>query len=139
MRILYAYFKKTIKMNDLVCEKTYSTPKVHLNYKTGIFKIEGRSIPENPAAFFEPILNWLTEYFETNPKSAKIEIKLDYINSGSSKSIMGILKLLYKYYEKGTDIVINWHYEEDDESIRDLGKHYKSILKLPFNLIENYS
>jgi hypothetical protein len=124
-------------MKDFICEKTYSTPKVQLAYKTGVFRIEGRSIPENPAIFFEPVLNWLNDYFTQTPQSAKFDFKLDYINSGSSKSIMAILKLLFKFHEKGIDIIVNWHYDEDDESIRDLGKHYQSILKLPFNLIEN--
>jgi hypothetical protein len=31
---------------------------------------------------------------------------------------------------------VNWYYEEDDEAILSLGEHYKSSLKIPFNLIE---
>lgn len=125
-------------MNDLVLEKSYSTPKVKLISKYGTLKIEGRSIPENPAAFFEPILDWLNEYFKNPSEQTTFDFKLDYINSGSSKSILAILKLLKQYSESGHKITINWHYEEDDESIRDLGKHYKSILNMSFNLVESY-
>ena len=126
-------------MNDLYIENTYSTPKIHLNAKNGVLKIEGRSIPENPSSFYEPVASWILEFFKNPVKRTKLEIKLDYINSGSSKSILSLLKLIKKYADNGIDIEINWYYEEDDESIRDLGKHYKSILKLPLNLIETIS
>ena len=87
-------------MEPIIIEGTPKTPTVKFDSSEGVFEIKGRSIPENPAAFFEPILSWLTEYFEQNPKNAKIEFKLDYINSGSSKSIMGILKLLNQLYRE---------------------------------------
>jgi hypothetical protein len=126
-------------MNDLILEKSYGTPKVKLLSKQGALKIEGRSIPENPSVFFEPIMDWLNEYFKNPAEQTVFDFKLDYINSGSSKSILAILKLLKEYSETGNKIIINWHYEEDDESIRDLGKHYKSILKMPFNLVESFT
>jgi hypothetical protein len=126
-------------MKDLVIEKTYSTPAVNFEVKTGMLKIEGRSIPENPSVFFDLLTSWINEYFqsELNP-STKLDIKLDYINSGSSKSILAMLKHIKSFYDNGKICEVNWHFEEDDESIRDLGKHFKSVLKMPFNLIEVY-
>jgi hypothetical protein len=126
-------------MKDLIIEKTYSTPAVNFNAKTGVLKIEGRSIPENPSIFFEPVVNWVKEYFQKPGSTTKIEIKLDYINSGSSKSILSMFKLIKQFYDSGFQCQINWHFEEDDESIRDLGKHFKTLLKMPFNLVETYS
>lgn len=123
-------------MNELVIEKTYSTPFVHFSAQTGVMRIEGRSIPENPAIFFEPLVKWLHDYFQSTKTKTKLDIKLDYINSGSTKSILGLLKEIKIFYDKGYECQINWHFEEDDESIRDLGKHYKSVIKLPINLIE---
>lgn len=125
-------------MNELVIEKTYSTPSVNFDHKSGIFKIEGRSIPENPAAFYDPVNTWIDHYFKSPQPLTRFDVKLDYINSGSSKSIMYLMKLMKEYYDKGNDCQVNWYYEEDDESIRDLGKHYKSLIKIPFNLIELY-
>ncbi len=126
-------------MKDLVIEKTYSTPAVIFDVKTGILKIEGRSIPENPSVFYDPLTTWINEYFQTASNlSTRMDIKLDYINSGSSKSILSMLKLIKSFCDNGKDCQVNWHFEEDDESIRDLGKHFKSVLKLPFNLVEVY-
>ena len=126
-------------MNDLMIEKTYSTPLVHFNPQNGVMKIEGRSIPENPSLFYDPIVVWLNDYFQNSKIKIKLDIKLDYINSGSTKSILSILKVIKQHYDKGIECHINWHYEEDDESIRDLGKHYKSVVKLPINLVEIFS
>ena len=126
-------------MNELLIEKTYSTPLVHFNAQNGVMKIEGRSIPENPSLFYDPIVVWLTNYFQNSKNKIKIDIKLDYINSGSTKAILTLLKVIKVQYDKGIECQLNWHYEEDDESIRDLGKHYKSVIKLPINLIEIFS
>ena len=126
-------------MNELVIEKTYSTPFVHFSAQTGVMRIEGRSIPENPAIFYEPLVKWLHDYFQNTKTKTKLDIKLDYINSGSTKSILGLLKEIKIFYDKGLECQINWHFEEDDESIRDLGKHYKSVIKLPINLVEIFA
>lgn len=126
-------------MKDLVIDKTYSTPSVYFDAINGNLKIEGRSIPENPSVFYEPLLNWINEYFQTaSNASTKLDIKLDYINSGSSKSILSLLKAIKVFCDNGKNCQVNWHFEEDDESIRDLGRHFKSLLKMPFNLVEIY-
>jgi len=126
-------------MKDLLIEKTYSTPTVHFDSKTGLLKIEGRSIPENPSLFYDQVVNWVNEYFNTLTNiSIRLDIKLDYINSGSSKAILSLLKNLKNHCDNGKNCQVNWHFEEDDESIRDLGKHFKSVLKMSFNLVEIY-
>jgi hypothetical protein len=123
-------------MNDLIIEKTYSTPFIQFNTQNGVMKIEGRSIPENPSLFYDPIIAWLNDFFQNSIIKIKLDIKLDYINSGSTKSILSILKTIKQHFDKGIECQVNWYYEEDDESIRDLGKHYKSVIKLPINLSE---
>lgn len=123
---------KTLRIDD-----TKLTPKVNFG-NNGEFKIEGRSIPEDPESFYVPIFEWLDEYFKLPEKQTKLDIQLEYINSGSSKFILALLKKFKENYEKGTECAINWIYEEDDENLRELGMHYKSILNIPFNLVEIY-
>ena len=36
----------------------------------------------------------------------------------------------------GHEIVINWHYEEDDEDMLEAGEDYQSIINVPFKMIE---
>ena len=63
-------------------------------------------------------------------------LNLDYVNSGSSKYLLGLFRVFKKYHSNGFDIEINWFYEEDDEAIESLGEHYLSILHMPFNMKE---
>ncbi len=34
------------------------------------------------------------------------------------------------------NIQIKWYYEEDDEAIQSLGEHYKSVVGIPFELMQ---
>jgi hypothetical protein len=123
-------------MERLEIEKKANTPSVSFNPDTGHLKIEGRSIPENPGEFYDILIDWIREYF-TNPKNSTIfDLNLEYVNSGSSKYLLGLFRIIKDETSKGNTVLINWYYEEDDEAILSLGEHYKSSLKIPFNLIE---
>jgi len=123
-------------MNRLIINKTANTPGIDFNPTTGKFDIEGRSIPEDPGSFYDPLLEWLTEYFSTAAPKTVLNVNLDYVNSGSSKYLLGLFKVFKKRYKAGIDVEINWFYEEDDEAIESLGDHYRSILQIPFNMKE---
>lgn len=123
-------------MKKLQLLKTQNTPAVLFDSETGKFSLEGRSIPENPGEFFEPMVKWLSEYFENPAPRTELNINLDYVNSGSSKYLLGVFRILKKHYLDGADVVVNWYFEEDDEAIESLGEHYLSILKIPFNMKE---
>jgi hypothetical protein len=123
-------------MDNLILEGTRYTPRIDFNRQRGKLIIEGRSIPENPGGFYDPIMHWIEEYFVKPKDFTRIDFKLEYINSGSSKYILALLRLLSDYYSKGHDIEVIWHYEEDDEAVLELGDHYKRTFSIPFKLEE---
>jgi hypothetical protein len=123
-------------MEKLEIKKKPNTPSVIFDPDAGNLKIEGRSIPENPGEFYDELIEWVKEYFKKPKPSTTIELNLEYVNSGSSKYLLGLFRVIKDESNKGSEIVINWYYEEDDEAILNLGEHYKSSLKIPFNLIE---
>lgn len=123
-------------MEELLIEKTGNTPKVHFNHEEGKLVIEGRSIPENPGDFFERLIEWLDSYYKSPQETTQMYLNLEYVNSGSSKYLLGIFRMIKKRYDEGNNCIINWYYEEDDEAILSLGEHFKSTIKIPFNLIE---
>ncbi|MEA3317136.1 MAG: DUF1987 domain-containing protein [Bacteroidota bacterium] len=124
-------------MQNLIIEKTAKTPYINCDSAKGEFKITGRSIPENPESFYEQMLEWLNNYFKNPQETTKLDIQLEYINSGSSKFILELLQLIQNN-QNNSNCSINWLYEEDDEAILELGTHYQSILDISFNLIETY-
>lgn len=125
-------------MDDYFIKKTFNTPEIKFVPKEGHLKIEGRAIPEDPGEFFESIINWLESYYENPKELTKVDIKLEYINSGSSKYLLELLRILKINYDNGHDCIINWFYEEDDESIFELGQHYQNTIKVPFKIIDYY-
>lgn len=125
-------------MNDLYLKKSFNSPEVEFIADSGELNIEGRSIPEDPGEFFDRLINWLNEYF-LNPRDKTVmNIKLEYINSGSSKYMLELLRIMKENSTKGRDVLIKWFFEEGDESIEELGQHYEQTIQIPFELIEYY-
>lgn len=94
-------------------------------------EIFGRSIPENPDVIFSRLDDWLRDYFQKK-EDLNVVIQLEYINSGSSKNLFESLSLLSELYNKGKKLSICWMYEEDDESILELGQYLSDRTTIPF-------
>ncbi len=123
-------------MEKLEIERRANTPSVLFDPESGNLKIEGRSIPENPGDFYDELIDWIREYFKNPRSNTTVDLNLEYVNSGSSKYLLGLFRVMKEEVQKGHKIDINWYYEEDDEAIQSLGEHYKTSLKIPFNMIE---
>lgn len=125
-------------MNDLYLKKSFNSPEVEFIVDSGELNIEGRSIPEDPGEFFDRLINWMNEYFLNPVEKTVMNIKLEYINSGSSKYMLELLRIMKVNSDKGKDVLIKWYFEEGDESIEELGQHYEQTIQIPFELIEYY-
>jgi hypothetical protein len=62
---------------------------------------------------------------------------MTYFNTASSKIILDILMKLEEIQEAGNEILIEWHYEEDDEDMQEAGEEYSEIVEVPFSFIED--
>ncbi|HLP11313.1 MAG TPA: DUF1987 domain-containing protein [Flavobacteriales bacterium] len=123
-------------MANLTQEGTPKTPTITLDEQQGLLELSGRSIPENSIEFYKPILDWI-EAYGSNPKpETKVNIKLEYFNTSSSKCILDFFKKLETLSKGGkTKVAVNWHYEQDDEDMQEAGEDYQSIIEIPFSLI----
>ena len=50
------------EFTNLFVEQTPKTPQVDLNQYNGELILYGKSIPENAAKVYEPILKWVSQY-----------------------------------------------------------------------------
>jgi len=123
-------------MSVINIEHTETTPKVIFNKETGVFIIEGKTLPENVNQFYEPLLDWLTDYINNPNNETILNLKLEYINTASSKAIFSIFLKLEKLIEKGKKAKIIWYYADDDEDMMDVGEEYADVIKVPFEHIE---
>ena len=102
---------------------------------TGVLIFEGRSIPENPEDFYLNVIAWLKEYYLSHDDVIEIHFKFEYVNSGSTKFLLELLRVVREFQDRGKTTLIKWYFEEEDEAIQELGEHFSESLKLPMEII----
>ena len=120
------------KMERLYFEPTDSLPLVEFNID-GRLKLEGKSIPEDAAKLFNPLIDFVDQL---DVKKVIFDIDLIYFNTASSKKIMEMLRHLDANNKVG-EILVNWHFEEGDEDSVETAEIYEELLlRTDFRYIE---
>ena len=109
-------------MENLIIEETKYTPNINLDIN-GTVSIVGKSYPENTFEFYAPVMEWLSAYFEEGNKKLTLNMEVTYFNSSSSKLFFDMFDLLDE--NNSDDLVINWIYDEDNESALEAGEDFK--------------
>jgi len=117
-------------MQGFIFEGDDTFPTVILNKRDGIFRIEGNSTPENGKEFFEPVINWLSEYAGKPNEETHFIFDLDYFNISSSKAFLFILYKLLEIQQAGKKVHVTWCYS--DAYILGAGRDYGHMVKIPF-------
>lgn len=116
-------------MEVIRIEGTEDTPKIILDKDGSAFEISGRSLPEDSAEFYSPILEWLEKYQASPNTSTNFIFKLEYFNTASSKLILDILSNL----EDIEGASVTWFYHEDDEDMEEAGEEFSELVDIPFD------
>ena len=122
-------------MEPLLIEGTVQTPTVKFDGAQGFFEIKGKSNPENAVEFYRPILEWLEEYVKAPAALSTVNVKLEYFNTSSSKSILHVLKKFETIYLAKNEVIINWYYEKGDVDMLEAATDYESLIHAPFKMI----
>lgn len=123
-------------MEKLYMQATQYTPEITLDLN-GTISMAGKSYPENTFEFYKPVMKWLEEYFENN-KSNTITVNLEiiYFNSSSSKLFFDLFDLLDEN-KTGREMIINWIYDEENESAEEAGEDFiEDFEELHINLVK---
>jgi hypothetical protein len=121
-------------MDSLTLQGTRKIPTINFDALNGIIELSGNSTPENPYDFYEPLLQWVDNYCMQPSSKTIIKIKLEYLNSSSSKLILVLLKKFELLHRNNNDAIIKWQCEEDDWDMIETAELYKSIVKIPFEI-----
>ena len=121
-------------MQILEISETIVTPSVLLDYANNKYAIIGKSLPENPSAFYAPIIEWFNELLKIIDPSKKIvlEVRYEYFNTASSKLFLDIVDVLHEFQEKDIVVCIEWQYEMGDENMKESGETYVEFVDVPF-------
>jgi hypothetical protein len=122
-------------METIKIAGTEDTPHVVLDAGAQMLEISGRSLPEDVASFYGPIIDWIERYAQNPADKTVFNFKLTYFNTASSKMILDVLMALEEMHKSGKSVLVKWHYPEDDEDMAEAGNEYADIVDLPFEQI----
>lgn len=123
-------------MLPIILDETQDTPKVILDTKSDKFWFSGTSIPENSKKFYEPIIQWVTDYIKQPNKETVVSFKMKYFNTSSTKSLLDIMDLFKELAREGKPLIINWYFPEEDEDMYEAGIGFSKMVRFPFNFLK---
>jgi Domain of unknown function (DUF1987). len=118
-----------ILMEPIRIKATSDTPKVECS-PDGSITLAGKSLTEDPLAFFKPIIEWVSNI---DTPVITIHIQLEYMNTACSKEIYNLLNAAKENKNK-QQFIVNWFYEASDEDSLEIGQEFESMLEIPFNI-----
>ncbi|MFY0600841.1 MAG: DUF1987 domain-containing protein [Cyclobacteriaceae bacterium] len=123
-------------MEKIFIEPSRVTPLIAFDPETNILEIKGRSSPENSILFYEQVMNLIDQLIEEGVEELTANFSYEYFNTSSSKCLFDVFKKLMAFQDADRELIINWHYEEDDEDMMEAGEDYADLLDLEINFIE---
>lgn len=120
--------------NRIKINRSDSYPDIIMDKANGIFEIKGISMPENGKDFYQPVIDFLTEYAEMPNPVTHFLFNLRYFNISSSKMLLFILYKLQEIQTPERKVLVTWCY--DDEDILEAGKDFEQMVKIPFQFKE---
>jgi len=128
-------------MRKLFIDQTSSSPRVILDPERRIFEISGESRPPDVGEFYGEIMDWLKDYshhlINTRDDSDPVvfNFDLEYFNSSSAKYLLDFCKEIANVQSKRKDVMVKWHYEDDDMDMLEVGREMSRMAKFPFEFI----
>jgi hypothetical protein len=124
-------------MDNLIIEKTTSTPYINFDAQANKLTVAGESFPENAAKFYAPVLEWLTEYIAgVENQEVLAEMDIIYFNSSTSKILMLFFNALDNAAAAGKNITVNWRCDARNETAIECGEEFQEDLQnVPFNIV----
>lgn len=122
-------------MERLEIKRTKYTFGINFDADSGHLLIEGSSYPENAIAFFQPIHDWLKTYIHDVGRPLQVDLKIEYLNTSSSKCILDFLETLNQFHHRNGFVTVKWYYEKDDDDMLETGEEFGEDVDFPFERI----
>jgi hypothetical protein len=117
-------------MVNLKIVATDRSPDVDFDFAKHRLRLKGESYPEDVATFYAPVFEALDRYLaDLRDGACRFDFELIYFNSSSAKAIMSLLQKLEEAAARGASVTINWYYDEEDDTMQELGEEFSEDLK----------
>lgn len=125
------------EINTILIEETAKTPQIELNHLSGDLIFSGKSIPENAAKVYDPVLNWATLYIQKARPVTNLRLNLEYFNTSSLLWLTKILKVLIQIKDPDYVLIVNLYMTvEEFEEIDDFNDIKDTFLPIS-NLVNS--
>ena len=114
-------------MSTIDIKESIKTPAIKGDSIEGTLSIKGKSLPEDARVFYEPLMIWFNEFTKSHPNEINVDLDIEYYNTSSSSILFKILDSLKKLSSE-SKMTINWHFEEDDIEMEEIGVDFQNIL-----------
>jgi len=112
-------------MSHLKIAATERSPEVDFDFENHRLRLSGESYPEDVAAFYGPVFEAFDRYLHQLADGACVfDFELIYFNSSSAKAIMSLIERLDEVAARGATVTVNWYYDEEDDTMRELGQEF---------------
>lgn len=122
-------------MDRFFLEATPITPFVEFDRTTGVFVMQGRSLPEDVKSYYLPMIQWWDIYIKNPNPSTNLILDFDYFNTASSKMLLILLNKIKELHKNGHDVLITWKYPQLDAELEEAGEEFAELLNVPFEMI----
>ena len=117
-------------MQNLAIPASVRTPAIDFDFGNNHLKLSGESYPEDVTEFYNPIFSALDAYLATlGSGSCRFDFELIYLNSSSAKAVMMLMDKLDAASAKGAAIDVYWFYDEEDDTMQELGEEFGEDLE----------
>jgi hypothetical protein len=107
------------EIKNLLVEGTFKTPQIDFNHLTGELILTGKSIPENVAKVYDPLLEWVGEYIKSPCKTTNLRLNLEYFNTASSIWLAKMIKILGTISKPECVLLIHLYVDNEDTDTMD--------------------
>ncbi len=118
--------------DNLYIKGTDDTPEVVIDPVKGFIKFAGRSLPEDPKGFYTTVKEHMEKYIKNPQPGTRIVFMFEYFNTASSKIVMELIDMAKQIYDNDDSTIIEWHYLEDDDDMREAGEDFEEITEVKF-------
>ena len=120
---------------DTINDKSTRMPGVVYDPNASLITINGEAYPEDVIASFDPIIEKLSKILiGSDAQPVEIRFELQYFNSGSSRKILEIIRLIAT---ASVAHKIAWVADPEDDEMIDHGKRFsRAAPDIEFQLIE---
>lgn len=109
-------------MQPLRAARTAVTPEVVFSRTANRLSLDGECYPENPLPFFVPIINAIKRHLDSErPSRFDAHMRLQYVNSASTKGLRTIFSVLNDAGANGTEVEVLWAHDPEDDAMEELG------------------